>query len=649
MEATKKRKIANGASYDHLFEKTMGIDMTVKKDANLSHTMALIPKIVRKTLNQSYKIAWELKRDTLEETLRNIWDFTYRHIAYKKDEKGTEQVRSPRRTWADRYSGVDCDCYSTFISSILTNLGIPHALRITKYSQSFFQHIYPIVPVGNRNYITMDCVTDSFDYEVPYSEKKDYPMELQFLNGLGNDTNTFSGPDYIEGIEDGVGELGRVKKKKNSAPAEPDDPNKTPPTKKKKFFGKLLQVVNKVNPAAVLLRNGLLICMKLNIMNVARRLRWSYVMKTEIIRLTPKMANESDEDYNKRLQTVVDKWMKIVRQRQKMESIFTSAGGSASNLKKAMLGSKKGNPDHNKIGHDGKVQGSESVSFKGFAGDEENIHLNIPLPELLGYEIYHSENVEGMENFSGYENFEGFGELGEPITLASIGAAIGVIKGCAAQLKSIGDLFGGKGTGSSDFDEKLTDAPENNPQNGATAAKTTGASDNSDASTSDKASTSNTGDDAQTSLLPQKKKTASEPTTDDSSDAAADTADDSDQDSQATVAKQDSSKDSSDAATRKAVLTTTTPSTTTPTVYTEVTKEPAVNTPPAPPAPPSDTKQSFWDKNKKIILISAGAAVGVFAIVKFMQSRKPEPAALSGFRGKGNKKKTQQKRNVLIM
>ena len=56
----------------------------------------------------------------------------------------------------------------------------------------------------------------------------------------------------------------------------------------------------------------------------------------------------------------------------------------------------------------------------------KNIHLNIPLPELLGYEIYHSENVEGMENFSGYENFEGFGELGEPITLASIGAAIGV-------------------------------------------------------------------------------------------------------------------------------------------------------------------------------------------------------------------------------
>ena len=89
----------------------------------------------------------------------------------KKDAEGYEQIRSPARAWHDRFSGVDCDCYSVFISSILSNLGIAHTLRITKYQRDYFQHIYPIVPFQN-GYITIDCVTDRFNYEVPFSEKK---------------------------------------------------------------------------------------------------------------------------------------------------------------------------------------------------------------------------------------------------------------------------------------------------------------------------------------------------------------------------------------------------------------------------------------------------------------------------------------------
>ena len=39
----------------------------------------------------------------------------------------------------------------------------------------------------------------------------------------------------------------------------------------------MLNAVNKVNPATVLLRNGILASMKLNMRNVAARLRWSYL------------------------------------------------------------------------------------------------------------------------------------------------------------------------------------------------------------------------------------------------------------------------------------------------------------------------------------------------------------------------------------
>jgi hypothetical protein len=45
-----------------------------------------------------------------------------------------------------------------------------------------------------------------------------------------------------------------------------------------------------------------------------------------------------------------------------------------------------------------------------------------------------SRNVEGMD-------FSGFGELGEPITLATVGAAMGVIAGIVAALKQVDDIF----------------------------------------------------------------------------------------------------------------------------------------------------------------------------------------------------------------
>ena len=186
MEANRKRNIQSGERYSHLFPEAAKATSRIRKDANVYHTVAFIPKVVNETLSQTKRIAEQLKANTLRETCNNIWQFVYRHIAYKKDEDGYEQIRSPARAWHDRFAGVDCDCYSVFISSILTNLKIKHSLRITKYHRDYFQHIYPIVPNEN-GYITIDCVTDKFDFEVPFSEKKDYPMELQYLNGFDGD------------------------------------------------------------------------------------------------------------------------------------------------------------------------------------------------------------------------------------------------------------------------------------------------------------------------------------------------------------------------------------------------------------------------------------------------------------------------------
>jgi hypothetical protein len=313
MEAGRKRNIRSGEGYTHLFPKAEGENKTIRKNADVTHTVAFIPKVVHETLHHTKAIAKRLKGTTTYETCSNIWHFVYQHISYRKDQDGYEQIRSPARAWHDREKGVDCDCYSVFISSILTNLQIPHILRITKYHRDYFQHIYPVVVLNGKE-IPIDCVTDQFNYEVPYSEKKDYPMDLQYLNGFD---------------ESDLGQLfGKKKAKAKTASAILPVPKKTtsllsklkgkkpdssspvrtiqPKEKKKGLIKKVVNKVNKVNPATVLLRNGILAAMKLNVKNIAKRLRWSY--------LTPQAASSKGID--------PAKFQRLLATRQKLEKIF---------------------------------------------------------------------------------------------------------------------------------------------------------------------------------------------------------------------------------------------------------------------------------------------------------------------------------------
>lgn len=89
-------------------------------------------------------------------------------------------MRRPARSWADRVSGVDCDCYLTFIS-IFLQICAYLTLRMSAYSKDhWFQHIYVIVPknsdlkVANRSdYWAIDPVLDAFDTEKPFLFKHD--------------------------------------------------------------------------------------------------------------------------------------------------------------------------------------------------------------------------------------------------------------------------------------------------------------------------------------------------------------------------------------------------------------------------------------------------------------------------------------------
>ncbi len=190
MIASAKRNIRSGSNYNQYFDLSgvQGNEITLNHNGSVEDTIAEMITMSKRYKNQTAKIAQRLKAGNARETARNIWHFVYNHIQYKRDNPLREQIRTPLRTWRDRATGVDCDCYSVFISSILLNLGIGHKYRIAAYSGDY-QHVYVVVPDG-KSEIIIDCVADQFNYEVSPSKKKDFTvMGSSSLNGLGECRN----------------------------------------------------------------------------------------------------------------------------------------------------------------------------------------------------------------------------------------------------------------------------------------------------------------------------------------------------------------------------------------------------------------------------------------------------------------------------
>ncbi|MCQ2376198.1 MAG: hypothetical protein MJ069_09925 [Salinivirgaceae bacterium] len=192
------RKIKSGAEYNRYFGQPIRTNPVLRMGVDQFDTInRLMPDIISRTKHQTAQIAVLLKRATLDATCKAIWQFVFDHIQYHKDNPMIEELRQPVRTWADRKSGVDCDCYSIFISTILCNLNIPHSLRMCSYKQrGAYQHIYVIVPkINNANlnvrseYIVIDDVMDNYNEEKKYLQAYDKTIlggaNNSGLNGLG--------------------------------------------------------------------------------------------------------------------------------------------------------------------------------------------------------------------------------------------------------------------------------------------------------------------------------------------------------------------------------------------------------------------------------------------------------------------------------
>lgn len=133
---------------------------------------------------QVSKLAIKLKKHSLSETINSIHKFLHTHIAYKED-KELQKIKSPGCTWATRKKGTDCKTFSVFASSLLLNMGIPHAIRQVRQpgvNSHLWTHVYVVVPIDPNDkkikgdYYVLDGTVRS-NREVRILEKNDEFMQ----------------------------------------------------------------------------------------------------------------------------------------------------------------------------------------------------------------------------------------------------------------------------------------------------------------------------------------------------------------------------------------------------------------------------------------------------------------------------------------
>jgi hypothetical protein len=168
-----------------------------KKKLVLSYPNAITGDIID-TLNKCFPQA---KRDVLlfaeqfrgqndYETAYNVWKYVRENVKYKRDPDGIQVIQHPPaliRRGLKTNGGGDCKSMSLCISSILSALNVKNVqLRYVSFKPDFVPtHVYSIFEYNNR-IVPVDSVLTKFDYEKPFTYKKDYKMNVYQLSGVSD-------------------------------------------------------------------------------------------------------------------------------------------------------------------------------------------------------------------------------------------------------------------------------------------------------------------------------------------------------------------------------------------------------------------------------------------------------------------------------
>ncbi len=181
------RAVLDGNEFRGLIPAPEWNESIVRRNATVDETVSEMRRLIKKCAWQTKALSERLQGKNIYETCSNIWNFLFKHIKYREDDAGKEQLRTPALSWElRRKRGIDCDDFSIFAGTILYNLHIPFYLRIARYKgKDYFQHVYVTVPKTQKSYIIIDAVLDEYDAEKEPIQTKDFlVMDNSNLNGI---------------------------------------------------------------------------------------------------------------------------------------------------------------------------------------------------------------------------------------------------------------------------------------------------------------------------------------------------------------------------------------------------------------------------------------------------------------------------------
>lgn len=134
------RRLAN---YDHLVDPADGCKTLKGYGFEKSTLDELINAC--KCYPQVARLAAHLKDpagDPLQSAF-NIWHWLHTNVRYDYDKPGEEEIRTPARSYADRHSGIDCDCLAVLTACLLINQGFHPCFEIVAFNnEPQYSHIY---------------------------------------------------------------------------------------------------------------------------------------------------------------------------------------------------------------------------------------------------------------------------------------------------------------------------------------------------------------------------------------------------------------------------------------------------------------------------------------------------------------------------
>jgi len=132
----------------YLFENPTKHDHIIHENPNVQQLASLIAgQYIHQAKPQTKAFAKRFKSQSHQDSIKALYDFCRKEFKYKYDgyPDSAEIIRLPNASWADRYTGIDCEDFVILLGGTLLNLGIPFKVRLATYTSQSTSHIYLVV------------------------------------------------------------------------------------------------------------------------------------------------------------------------------------------------------------------------------------------------------------------------------------------------------------------------------------------------------------------------------------------------------------------------------------------------------------------------------------------------------------------------